>query len=381
MSALRKVRPSSLGRQQGLSLIELLIATALGLVIVAALTQLFSDVSRTNREMAKASSQIENARFAIQYLRNDIVHAGYWGPFIPQFDDLMFADPPLDRPSAVVDVCDNSSWTARNLLGVPVDAYEAVPSSCASVLTDHLSGTDILVVRHAETCVAGATNCAAEMTGASAPLYFQASNCEAELDSGVFYSFGPLDPNTTEKDCTTRAAKRRFIQNIYYVRDHANTAGDGIPTLMRAEANVIGGVLSYTTEQLVQGIERFRVELGFDLENEDGTAVAYGQYLLAVDWEDDSNWTKALNRGDGVPDGTYVHCTTSTPCTAAQLMNTVAVKVYVLARADEGTPGYTDSKSYTLGALSVPAFGDSFKRHVFGTTVRINNVAGRRETP
>jgi type IV pilus assembly protein PilW len=78
-----------------------------------------------------------------------------------------------------------------------------------------------------------------------------------------------------------------------------------------------------------------------------------------------------------------VHCG-NTSCTAAELTDTVAVKLWVLARTDEATPGYTDTKTYSMGSNPVVnsgPFNDSFKRHVFSTTVRINNVAGRRETP
>ena len=92
-------------RQHGLSLVELLIATALGLLIVAALAQLYSDIVRSNREMAKTNSQIENGRFAMQFLRNDIVHAGFWGSFVPEFANLMHDLPPADVPTIVPDPC------------------------------------------------------------------------------------------------------------------------------------------------------------------------------------------------------------------------------------------------------------------------------------
>jgi type IV pilus assembly protein PilW len=57
------------------------------------------------------------------------------------------------------------------------------------------------------------------------------------------------------------------------------------------------------------------------------------------------------------------------------------VKLYVLARADAPTTGYLDSKTYALGTVALGPFNDGYKRHVFSTTVRINNVAGRRLTP
>ncbi len=72
-------------------------------------------------------------------------------------------------------------------------------------------------------------------------------------------------------------------------------------------------------------------------------------------------------------------------------MNVVAVKLYVLARSRDASPGYKDSKSYCLGepdadgscpaANTIAAANDDFKRHVFTTSMRLNNISGRRETP
>ena len=86
-----------------------------------------------------------------------------------------------------------------------------------------------------------------------------------------------------------------------------------------------------------------------------------------------------------------MHCTTGTPCTAAQLTNVTAVKLFVLARAKDFSPGYTDTKTYCVGTPnadgSCPAantlgpFNDNYKRHVFSTTIRLTDVGGRRETP
>ena len=132
-------KSSSIQRHEsGLSLVELLIASALGLLIVAALTQLYADIINTNREMAKTNSQIENARFAMQFLRNDIVHAGYWGPFVPEFDDLMFETgaTPTDAPNSIPDPClDYASWATdpnevNSRLGVVVHSHDALPGSC-----------------------------------------------------------------------------------------------------------------------------------------------------------------------------------------------------------------------------------------------------------
>jgi len=389
-------KQSAYGRSQaGLSLVELLVATTIGLVIVAALTQLFSDVSRTNREMAKTNSQIENARFAMQFLRNDILHAGFWGSFVPQFDDLMLNDSPNDAPSAdpaasppgqpFSPCAPYASWSdpdyRNSLLGLAVMVYGTPPADCSSVVQDKVANTDMLVVRHAETCVAGVGNCDPEVSGR---LYFQASNCASEIDAGDNYLLDTVNLTLRERTCSVApiAAKRRFIQHLYYIRSWANEVGDNIPTLVRSEFDLAGVLLSQQPAlALVQGIERFRVELGLDQRNSLGDLIPspLDAYKAAVDWQDPANRRVALNRGNGVPES-FIHCP-AIGCSAEQLVNVVAVKIYLLARADEPSPGYEDTKSYTLGGLALPAFNDGFKRHVFTSTIRLNNVAGRRETP
>ena len=390
----------------GFTLIELLIGLALGLLIVLALTTLFANISRTNSEMAKANAQIENGRFAMQLLQSDIVHGGYWGGYVPQFDNLTFTTAPGDAPTAVPDPClTYTSWTAaykQNLTGIPVQSYETLPtgSGCAASASQK-ANTDVLVVRHAETCLPGVGNCEADVAG---KLYFQPSFCELEIAGGLSYTlstagFSTLGTGVHKRDCVgtgipsalpiasgTFADKRKFVSNIYYISDVG-----GIPTLMRSSFDGTAPA-HQAAVPLIEGIEGFRVELGVDGKSRCGQSVDYASATSRVDPSlssatacaanpDTTKNTLPSNRGDGTPDGAFVRCTTAAPCTVAQLTNVVAVKLYVLARNRDATPGYTDTKTYSLGATTLGPFNDNFKRHVFSTTVRLTNISGRRETP
>lgn len=172
------------------------------------------------------------------------------------------------------------------------------------------------------------------------------------------------------------APRRWVVSNLYYIRDHANAPGDGIPTLMRSELGLSanGKVEHLAPEALVEGVEGFVVELGIDDTSASGAAVNYAQ---AVVWQDPANKVVATNRGDGSPDR-YIRCTTAAPCTAPQLMNVVAVRLHVLARSLEASPGHVDTKTYVLGNLTFGPYNDNIKRHVFTTLLRLNNVSGRR---
>jgi len=210
-------------------------------------------------------------------------------------------------------------------------------------------------------------------------LYIQSSRCTADATPYVFGATGTATFNLTQRDCLTPAEKRRLVSHIYYVRNFAVTAGDGVPTLVRSEFDLVGGTLAHQAAvPLIEGIERMRVEFGIDNLSLTGGAV---DYTTAINWVDPVLKTRATNRGDGIPDGNFIRCTTAVACTAAQLMNATAIRIYVLARSREATPGYADTKTYALGDTAVPAFNDGFKRHVYSTTVRLPNVAGRRERP
>ncbi len=443
--------------QCGFTMIELMIGMLLGLLIMVALSELFVNITRTNSEMAKTNAQIENGRFAVQLLGGDIVHGGYWGGYVPKFDDLTVPASGYDgatmAPSAVPGPClaySPTNWNTayqNNLIAIPVQSYDDVPAGCAAIVLNKKANTDVLVVRHAETCLPGVGNCEADTAG---KLYFQAPSCETEISAPVqaatattvtlpsyasaindYYNGGTISiisgpgsyqsrvisaydgtskvatlatawatpmPNNTsnytfgngyvlgtsgfvfhKRNCTTAADKYKFISSIYYIRDYAVSVGDGIPTLVRSQFDLSGGVLAHQPAvPLIEGIEGFRVEFGIDSIGDAATVVDYTQPVV---WADPLTRVTPQNRGDGIPEGAFVRCTTASPCTANQLANVVAVKLYVLARNSDATVGYADNKTYTLGTTALGPFNDHYKRHVFSTSVRLTNISGRRETP
>jgi prepilin-type N-terminal cleavage/methylation domain-containing protein len=458
----------------GLTLIELMVAMTISLLILAALVSVFVNMSRTTNEMAKTNSLIENGRFAIQLLQDDLVHAGFWGGYVPQFDNFSFSAVPADAPTAVPNPCAAYNiWDStyrNNILGTPVQSYDTLPTGagCLSPLAQKIN-SDVLVVRHADICVPGVGNCGADVAGR---LYLQVPFCAAEANAGTVqsatsntitlassasavdttyvgltirtvsgvgagqnrtisaytggsrlatvtpawttipdntttYSFeymlgtnlfplhavhcvGTGTPATLPITSGTVAGKRKWVSNIYYISNIANPdqPNQVIPTLVVSQFDFASGTLAQQAPlALIDGIDAFRVELGIDNISKTLAPVDYTQ---AVVWANPTNQVLATNRGDGSPE-TFVRCTTAVPCTAAQLSNVVAVKIYVLARSRDTTPGYTDTKTYCLGELNpdgtcpaanqIAAANDSYKRHVFNSSMRLINVSGRRETP
>jgi len=381
--------------QSGFTLVELMIAMLIGVFMVLALITLLINVNRSNQEMNKSSAIVENGRFSLQLLGADVSHAGFWAGYIPAFDDLSGASAPADVPAAVPDPCKPfATWTAQdhiNMVGIAVHGYEiaaTVPSPtlpvCANIVTNPKASTDVLVVRHADTCVPGDPDSPECQDLAVGKLYFQTNRCGTASPFTLAVATSTVMSTANfpglKRNCTTVEEVRRFVSTLYYVRNYAVTVGDGIPTLMRSDFDISGGTLQHkAAEAVIEGVEGFRVEYGIDSKSRSGADADHSSTIV---WLDAAK-TTPTNRGDGVPDGAYVRCTTATPCTVAQLMNVVAVKIYVLVRSSDSaaSAGYRDTKTYNLGSTTLGPFNDGYKRHVFSQTMRLMNVASRRETP
>ncbi|MGE5466457.1 MAG: PilW family protein [Ignavibacteria bacterium] len=328
-----------LRRQRGMSLVELMISITLGLMILAGVTTIFVSNNKTRKELEKTSRQIENGRYAMQLLSEDLQMAGFLGTYVP----------PTTAPglSSLPDPCATDSATADGARVIHVQGYDGA-ATVPSCLSDVKTGTDILVVRRASTCAVGATNCDAFANGAP---HLQVSGCST--DASTYLMDGTQGNLTLKKvGCTATADIRRFRTHIYFIANN-NIGSDGVPTLKRAE---LGATMSIVP--LVDGIENMQFEYGIDT-NSDGAPDVYTA--------DPSSYGGCSGSG----------CVTN-------WWNVMAVKINLLARNTQSTPGYTDSKTYTLGldASGNPntfSYSDSYKRHEYSSTVRLANPAGRRQ--
>ncbi len=333
-----------------------MVAVTLGLIIVAGLTGVFVSNTQSRGEIERTNRQVENGRYAMQVLTEDLRLAGYLGEFDPTN---------LPTPATLPDPCTTTVADLRTAMPLHVQGYDN-GSSIPTCLSDVRTGTDILVIRRASSCVAGAANC--DAVAANTP-YFQASLCyptagATELASADINNYFALDTNTgnlnrTKRNCTTLADFRRYRTHIYFIANN-NVSGDGIPTLKRAEL----GAGAFTIVPLVEGIENLQFEYGIDT---DAISTANAGSPNAYTPEPDS----------------YNGCI-GQAC-VQNWRSVVAAKIHILARNTEKSPGHNDLKTYALGlnkdgtANSVGPFEDQYKRHVYQSSIRLNNPAGRRE--
>ena len=331
-------------RLQGFSLIELMIGVALGLLILAALTTFFVSSSSARNEIERTSRQIENGRFAIDALRNEIHLAGFYAEILQTGAAWQMPDP------CGVTLADMGFRLdpAPAFLPLPISGY-AADGAIPGCLTDWVKGTDVLVIRRFNTepvPVAGAP---------ANQFYFQPSRCKTDSNAKpwAFDSGGNAGVfNLHKVDCAALADLYRMRVTVFYLRSWSFTAGENpqIPTLVKLDLD--GGVM--TVIPLVEGIQDMRLEYGMD------------------------------TNGDGTPDE-FRRCDAAKPCTPAEWINVTTVRVSVLAVNHEDTVGYVDDKTYDMGSGDAAAprvvgpFKDLRRRHIYAAVVSAPNRTGPKE--
>ena len=331
-------------RARGVSLVELMVAITVGMFVILAVTTVFTNSSRSHAELQRNATQIENGRYALELLSDEIQMAGFWGPYSTASDTPTL---PLMCATATA----NLGWDVATLsMPVPIFGYDgaAVPSAetCLGDRRIPASGPvpDVITVRRVETVPL--TTAAADGSA-----FVQVSNCNTDPAATPFVISETASAFTlNQRNCTTRESIRRYQTRTFYVASCSNCpTADGLPSLRVAELH--GPTKTIRNATLVEGIENMKLEYGLDNDND-------GQVDL------------------------YSTCAGATPCDAAAWRNVVTVRLHLLSRASEASPGHVDQKIYAMGAAgNVGPFNDGFKRHVYTTVVRAENPAGRRERP
>lgn len=363
-------------QQLGLSIIELMISMAIGLLILAGLVTMFVNSSANQRELQRSSIRIENGRFAMDAITQDLHHAGYYGQYF------------LNKsPATAQDPCDLSTLAIITAAaGFPIQAYAAASATtrpdlsstiCATTQSNILStanlrpGSDVLVVRRTNTDALAIGNIAV-----SGEIYLQANPLEAayQVGTGAAITTGSTADSAVAATIlnaqkTAAAEIRKLRVHIYFVAPCSRPNGGGnvctgasddggspIPTLKRLEMTGAGGNRTFSVVPIAEGIEHLQFSYGID--NAPATVNSATGF-----------------KGDGVPD-IYLKAPT-----LADHANIVDAKVSLLARNNDATQGFTDTKTYQVGTISLGPYNDMYKRHVFDSQIRMTNLSSRREIP
>jgi len=341
--ALRRGRATAGRPNRGFSLIELMVAIAIGLVLVAGLVTLFANSSGTTNEIEKSIRQIENGRYAAELLSENISIAGYYG-------ELTTEGVSLTNPAACATASNTLGWdnglSASPVVAtvpLPMTGLSAVNAADLTCLANYKAGTVALVLRHLD------PNFVVPGASTNGNVYLQTSRCATDPVATRFIaSTASSDFTLKDINCVAINKVQRYITRLYYIATCNECGADTIPTLKRVELQGANTVIS----PLVEGIEDMAFDYGFDTNN-DGMPDIYRTGLSGTAGAQDNDWK-----------------------------NVVGIRLNILSRSTETSADFTDTKSYALGLSGARGpFGDHYKRRAYTMTARLNNVAGLRETP
>lgn len=254
---------------KGVSLIELMIAMAIGLVLVAAIGFTYLGAKNSFRSQQASSAMQENARYAFEFMGNDIRMAGFTGSttVATVTEPVAMADIPTPPIS--------TSWklTPTDIKNYPLLGYINLAANDAA--TGRLAGTNALTVIHADTdngytldttVIPNPSATTFTLSSASAPgtaggYYVCADFTQATAFAKTTTSTSTVvttDPIATVSPtlCATGVCKVYPIQGAtYFIRN--NTAGQ--PSLYRLTLQSDG---TTNAQELVQGVTNMQISYG-----------------------------------------------------------------------------------------------------------------------
>jgi type IV pilus assembly protein PilW len=312
----------SLKIQRGLSLVELLVAIAIGAVLIFGATQAYVDSRNAYAVNESVARMQENGRYAMSVLEPDLRMSNYWG--LQKGGDIVSNN--AKKTAAAASFAGPAATSCGTNYGIDLEqnvegtdaSYPTTVSTCLPYNNKAVTTADTLTVRRASTV---------ESTAAAnfGSLRICSSRGGAILVTDTSTSPVCLGAAATPKN----AQINDLIVNLYYV-DQDSAQSVGYPSLRRYWLDVNGSVGAKNTFQeaeIVAGVEDMQVEFGVDRTGGYGTSGgAAVQYL---------------------PAGTTLSGLLNSVTNPAQV---VSVRIWLLVRGDTPEVGFTDDRVYVYGS-------------------------------
>lgn len=286
-------------RQQGFSLVELMIAMTIGFIVLAGIGYLYVESRQSFRSMDNLSRMQESARYALEIMARDIRMAGYRGC--------------ASSSGAFYNNLKQSTESAYNF-GLPINGYDGGAGSWTPALpTDTgglnfttppiLAGTDAIILRSAfgsgTTVTAQPGNSSADLkvttpndlaigdiaivTNCVASTVFQITNMNVNgAGQNVVHNTGAGSPGNSSQDLVENYSASggeviKMQSKSYFIRDGAS----GRPALWQFD-NYKPAVGDNPAE-ITEGVENMQIQYGIDT-NADGIVESYTPATAALDW-------------------------------------------------------------------------------------------------
>ncbi len=301
----------------GFTIIELMISVMIGLVLCLGFAAALVDASANSRTNDRGTDIQTNGRSALDALRRDVMHAGY--------RSLTWAEPTGASAGVVTGDCANG-FSANVRQGI-WGANDTNPFSGTCILAANYAGGDVLVIRRVS--LAPVTALVANT------VYFRSAYERGQVFLG---SAPPTFTEVPNEDRTLEVV-------IYYISPYSfsSTESPRIPGLYRITLRP--GPLIGNPELVAPGVDTLQVQFG----------------RLTTDG-------KTIYQNANAVSATATSITTD----PSEWDDVNSVRISILVRSLTPEPGVVNTRSYTLGDVTITP-NDSYRRLAFITTAQLRN--------
>ena len=319
-------------RQDGLTLIELMVALVIGVFLALGSVTVFTQ-SRASYRISDDQARLqENLRFLMDTIEPDVRLARFWG---------RHAEPSLvNVPGAIAVNCGAVNATAlvtafnREVAAVDESVGYAAGIPCPAN-TVARPDSDVLIVRH--------------VSAQPTPPTPGRLQIRSDLGAATLFNTGANPPGYGPL-----AQTHDLVVNVYYV-DNGSNLDPTLPSLRRWTLNGAGALIE---EEMIAGVENLQVQFGVDENGPDING------LFSI--------TRYVDGDDPI----------ITPGAVGFLPNAeiIAVRLWVLVRTEQPEVGQTDLAAYTppdadVGVINpgVAAYPDNVRRQQLTKTIHLRN--------
>jgi type IV pilus assembly protein PilW len=335
-------------RQTGLSLVELMVALAIGSFLMIGAIQIYNQ-SRQAFVINESIHRVqETAQFAMDTIEADLRMASNWGrnsrSLAVEGRSITGDVNPTSLPQPVNNC--SADWVLN--LALPIDGtnntYDATWGCAAKGGAQ--ANSDVVTVRRASV---------AHVDPVAGRLQVQSTRIQGELFSNgtVPDSFNAATAASASDDLSDPAVASLFdsethdlIVTSYYVSP-TSTLIAGVPSLRRHRLTSAAGVPNIVDEEVAPGVENLQIQLGIDVDA-DNTVDRY------------------VNPGDAIYNPAAVGYVPG-----ARVMT---ARIWMIVRGVSVEPGLRDARDYEPGDVDLGTKNDNFRRMQVSKTILLRNA-------
>ena len=324
-------------RQSGITLVELMVALAIGSFLIMGAVQIFNQSRQAfvvNESIARVQ---ETAHFAMDTIEADLRMASNWGRNsrgLAVEGRSLVGDANPNGLTVPVPTC-GDDWAFD--LARPIDGSDNAYNLICAASGGAQANSDVVTIRRASV---------QPVALEAGRLQLQSTRIQGELFEvgAVPGAFLPVTNNPITG--APSSATHNLMVNSYYVSP-TSALIPGVPTLRRKTLTVRNGAPFIEDQEVAPGVENIQLQLGIDLD-EDNTVDRY------------------VNPGDDVYN----------PAAAGYVpgARVMTARIWILVRGVTTEFGLQDGRNYQPANANIGTVNDSFRRLQVSKTILLRNA-------